>query len=45
MKKIKVLALYKGNKEIREEVKQIEKFFEDQGYEKSDFVVVWSEEE
>jgi hypothetical protein len=45
MKKIKVYAIYKGDSDIREEVKRIEELFEDQGYEKSDFVVVWSEEE
>lgn len=45
MKKIKVYANFKGDSDIREEVRKIELFFEDQGYEKEDFVVVWSEEE
>lgn len=45
MKKIKVYAIYKGDMEIREEVRKIELLFEDQGYEKEDFVVVWSEGE
>jgi hypothetical protein len=45
MKKIKVYANYKGDNEARDEVRKIEKFFEDQEYEKEDFVVVWSEEE
>jgi len=45
MKKIKIYASYKGDNEIRVEVKQIEKFFEEQGYKKGDFVIVWWSEE